>query len=452
MASNKIDCYLSASEDSYFAIESLRNQFKSDLYSFKCRNKKSEFLKEDHDAIKSSKLLVIYVTNDYFKTFTEKNEFDYAISLDVPKLCLCVSDFDATAKVSQKVGNLKEKLINLIIELGALSLLKLQIEDAQWKNEILKEIHEKIDELINPESKLNIEVSPNRPNIPDNIECLKSLSKINTNDLLFRGTLISSTKLAVISLDTKINKYYIAVYDLESTNNECKCYCWDYLKKPSLITSNKYSHVLVTDDASGDLFIFKNGLPDSSKKIKLFLEKYNDMTVDEETNNIYFVKSIGGSEIKIYYPAINQYDVIKINCTPKSIKVFQDKIFVVNICSLHIDQENGKIIAKTLGESSIWVLDKKSFSVILNVRLKEAFIQPWSIIVDNKSNIYTTLFKVNENKCIEKERYLCKIDEKGNILSEIKLNTKYLQNDMLYSNHIFYMITENNIIKYSINN
>ena len=158
------------------------------------------------------------------------------------------------------------------------------------------------------------------------------------------------------------------------------------------------------------------------------------------------------SEIKIYYPAINQDDVIKIKCTPKSIKVFQDKIFIINACSLEIDQDKGKIIDKKFGESSIWILDKKSFSVLLNLNLYRASIQPWSIIVDNKSNIYTTLFKVNENKCIEKERYLCKINEKGNFLSEQKLMTKYLQNDMFYSNHMFYMINEKSIIKYSINN
>jgi hypothetical protein len=138
---------------------------------------------------------------------------------------------------------------------------------------------------------------------------------------------------------------------------------------------------------------------------------------------------------------------------PRSIRVIQDKLIILNACSLRINQDNGAIIEKTYGDSLIYILNKETFEIQKIIDFNNKYVKPWSLIIDNKSNIYITVNKIDKNRTsVESERYLCKLNENGIILDDDvhKINTKYLQNDLFYSNNAFYFITENSNNKYSI--
>ena len=76
-------------------------------------------------------------------------------------------------------------------------------------------------------------------------------------------------------------------------------------------------------------------------------------------------------------------------------------------------------------------------------------MQPWGLIVDKNLNIYTTVSQIDENQNIINNRLLCKINKAGQAVKLIQLNINFLQNDILFSNNSFYIIKENNIIKFS---
>ena len=91
-----------------------------------------------------------------------------------------------------------------------------------------------------------------------------------------------------------------------------------------------------------------------------------------------------------------------------------NQIFIVNLCSLRVDQDSRELFETTLGESYIYVLDKNPLRLKNLIDLKNyAMYQPWNLIIDKNSNIYTTVSQLDGKKFISKERYLCKFNKEA---------------------------------------
>jgi hypothetical protein len=461
---NKVDCYLSSSHDSYYAISSLKDQFNSDIYNFKYRNEPFEFLIKDSECIKNSKIFVAFVNSGYLESYIATSEFEMANSFKKPKLCIFLPDLSTIEKLRYGIAMPLEKIIDSLRQSEFLNLAKNDFNGKTWSIDILKRIHLSLDELKKKKDSfengyLTIECTLNRPSIPD-FQFLNLIKNVKIESrsslLLFRSTLINSTKLAIIVFEILSKRYFIDIYDLNDSRVSRR---FDCIKNPSLITTNSNSEILITDNSNGCLYIYDNNFLNMQAQLKLDLQNFNDICFDDQNNHVYFVKCVGHSEIKIYL--INENIIRTMNKSwfysnpfkPRSIKVIQDKVIILNACSLRIDQDNGTIIEKTYGESFIYILNKATFDIQKIIDFNNKYVQPWSLIIDNKSNIYTTVYKSDKNgTSVESERYLCKLDENGNILNDDvhKINTKYLQNDLFYSNNAFYFITENRISKYSI--
>ena len=80
-----------------------------------------------------------------------------------------------------------------------------------------------------------------------------------------------------------------------------------------------------------------------------------------------------------------------------------------------------------------------------------AMCQPWNLIVDKNSNIYTTVAQIDEKKFISKDRYLCKLNKHGDMLDCCQLEQTYLSlsNDMIFLDDKLIFLKENEIIIYS---
>jgi hypothetical protein len=310
---------------------------------------------------------------------------------------------------------------------------------------------------IPPKDDFTIESALNRPSLPD-FQFLNFIDKIKIESslLLFRSTLINPTKLAIIVFEILSKKYFVDIYDLNDSRLSRRLDC---IKNPSLITTNSNSEILITDNSNGCLYIYDTNFLNMHSQLKLDLQNFNDICFDDQKNHVYFVKCVGRYEIKIYFINENIINTMEKSWfytnpfKPRSIRVIQDKLIILNACSLRIDQDNGAIIEKTYGDSLIYILNKETFEIQKIIDFNNKYVQPWSLIIDNKSNIYTTVNKIDKNRTsVESERYLCKLNENGIILDDDvhKINTKYLQNDLFYSNNAFYFITENSINKYSI--
>ena len=109
-----------------------------------------------------------------------------------------------------------------------------------------------------------------------------------------------------------------------------------------------------------------------------------------------------------------------------------NQIFIVNLCSLRVDQDSRELFETTLGESYIYVLDKNPLRLKNLIDLKNyAMYQPWNLIIDKNSNIYTTVSQLDGKKFISKERYLFKFNKDGDVLDCCRLEHTYLSNDMI---------------------
>ncbi len=109
-----------------------------------------------------------------------------------------------------------------------------------------------------------------------------------------------------------------------------------------------------------------------------------------------------------------------------------------------------EIIECQLGESYIYILNKYTFDIKVFIDLnKYAKCQPWNLIIDKDSNIYTTCSSIDNKRIISNERYLIKLDKDGGELLTIQLKHNYLSNDMIYIDDKLIFFKENEMIIYT---
>ena len=216
--------------------------------------------------------------------------------------------------------------------------------------------------------------------------------------------------------------------------------------------------MIILEDYSGCLVFFDKNLNYISR-FDAKLNDYNDMTVDEDTNDIYLVKCVGKSDIKVIdYETkkgkpLNWLNSMPLNdetFKPRFIRVANNQIFIVNLSSPKIDQNSRELIETTFGESYIYILDKNPFNLKHLIDLKKyTLYQPWNLIVDKNSNIYTTVSQMNDKKYISNERFLCKFNKNGDPLDSMPLKHTYLSNDIIFLDDKLLFFNENNMILYA---
>ena len=220
------------------------------------------------------------------------------------------------------------------------------------------------------------------------------------------------------------------------------------LQNPSLIAINNQDEILILVD-SGLVLLDKN--LNEISKYPCELIGYNDMAIDEDTV-IYLVKCVGESSIKIvdYKNKIEkQFERSNIEqlkgFKPRFIRVVNNQIFIISTCSLRIDQDNKQLIEELFGESRIYIFDKNSFNLKHFLNLKEiGMYQPWNLMIDKNSNIYTTAYHIDRKK-----RILCKFSIDGKLLDNIDLEHTYLSNDIIFTDDNFIFFKESEISVYS---
>jgi hypothetical protein len=312
------------------------------------------------------------------------------------------------------------------------------------------------------------------PNVPPsiNIKDLKAKDFKNRDNwkkdlYLLRGTVVINQKemnnnnqFAIIGFDRDKSSYRIYLLDSNSiitANYDAKKL---KLVEPSLITINSKSTVLIFDNHNGKIKAFRIVKQSLTAKgsINTNLKDYNDMTVDEDTQDIFLVKCIGNeSVIKV----IRENGVVNYRLPdellksdkfkPRFIRVLKNRIFILNACSIRVDQETRELIETTFGESIIYVLDKATKEIKLKIDFNTyGLCQPWTLLVDENLNMYTTVSTIDINQIIPNERYLCKLNSGGDIVEDSKeIKTTNLTNDILILDNSLIIINENDILGFS---
>ena len=293
---------------------------------------------------------------------------------------------------------------------------------------------------------------PNSFLFDNQISTLKEKEIKWENGYLGRGAILNDKKILLSVY--KDGKCFLFNFDQSSLkfNNMYDSDCLK-LEEISLISINKKSEIVIYDNKTYCLRVF-----DSLFKIIRSLslsennwKTFNDMTVDEDTNDIYFLKCIESSGLlKIDYKE-DQFKIVdlqderidKEKFKPRFLRVLNDQIFILNGCSLYIDPDSREFENK-FGDSLIFIYDKSPCKLKHVVDLKlYAMCQPWNLIFDKESNIYTTVFQINQKQFVSNERYLIKLTKHGDLIATAVLNEiNFLANDIFYSREQFLFYKE----------
>lgn len=409
-------------------------------------------------------VFIAYVTNYYFHSTNLIEEFDYAFEIRKP-IVFIFQD------------GLNEHLENDYLNREKFALMKTfenhvwvrSQDENEWGNIVIAKIINIIEKLTfkNVQETVNSHVAVNvvnetkcnslsiMPNSFD-IQTLRFLKSKIPEGLYGRGVILDANTIAIITLLD--SGYVIVIIDLElniltvhDANDFLK------LKEPTLIAMNKNNEIIVFDEFTGNFHVFSKNFEKKLYIIPTNLKFYNDMTVDLDTNDIYVAKCVQPVNIKVIECNNNDIkDVIWKNGVvdmhtfyPRTLKVLNDKIYIVNACSFKMNVEARILQDIKFGDSCIYVLDKKSFNLFKKIDLKNySLLQPWSLIVDQNMNIYTTAYSVDYRKGeISEKRFLCKIWPNGE-LTVRELSRCFLANDMLYVKNSLILFKENEIDLY----
>ena len=438
---NKVKCYLSSSEADNDCIKELASQLDSKFYSFVFNDQQPD--------IKNSVILIAYVTAEYLKCKRALDEFNQAMDHNMKIFCLLHPDIEITALTVQgSQTDAAKHVLNDILAMKAFHNMKLAHGSylyGKWSEDVVSTINKRIAEIIN-EQLNKTEMTLNLPSIEDfNTLTIVPNNKVKDPMLNYRSTIIDDNLIAIISQDIKSSRYYICLYNSDTTLKtkeiDAQSLC---IEAPSLITTNKSSQVLITDDANGKLLIFDKNFKALTNN-DACLQGSSDMTVDEDTNDIYLVKYDGNPHLRVisnHSTKRHQYNMNDFR--PRFIKVANNQIYIVNACSLRFESEKR---IPHFGESSIYIFDKNSydepkFKINFN---DHQMCQPWTLIIDNNLNIYTTVFKMTEKK----SRYLCKLNKERCVEECLPLDRNLLANDIFYLKKRFLVIEESEINVYS---
>jgi hypothetical protein len=459
--------YISYAEGySYNALQQCLNK---NIYLFITRLNRSsssihyvlnyELHDETKRLIESSDIIILYVTDNFYDS-TLKYEFHHALEVNKPIFCLLTPSIKHLEKRSVGLYDEKTREIKAQIKLmKTLNFYELESDymtSMNW-NVISRELEDRINEIIkdNQPKHSILRYCPSNILIKD---FDKSFKLEWDKNYLLRGTIANDNKIGIINL--KENLHSISFYDvnkLEKNKINSFHHSIDTPFKPILILTKNENELLLVDNTGGYLMVFdKNFIQTRLAYLGLF--DYNDMAIDEETDDVYFVKCVKVSNIKVYdYKNVKEKsinwrknDLLKSEFKPRFIRVVHDKIFIVNACSVLIDKDTREIIECQLGESYIYVLNKYSFDIKVFIDLNiYAMCQPWNLIIDKDSNIYTTCSSIENKRTISNERYLIKLDKDGGQVSSIKLEHNYLSNDMIFIDDKLVFFKENEMIIYT---
>ena len=452
----KINAYISFGSDDFKIIADLHKYFPN--YYFVSRlDKKLPLTDINVDIewkrlIEDSDIFIVYATGNYLRSEIGRQEYNFAVSLNKKILCLLTKsiidyEMNGSQSLEKEKSQLKEMRKYSIYDLKQYCMF-----GTDWR-EISKILEDRINEIIK-ENKKNLNITPNI--LLKDFDKPFNIKIVDNHNYLLRGTIFTDNEFLIINFNRSDSKHSLAYYDANKLfENENLLFSSSYDlagKEPSLVLVKNEKEILLVDSSTGSLVIFQKDFIQYDS-YNLELNNYCDMAIDEDMNEIYFVKCIDHSDIKVfdynnkkekpiefYKSELKKSEKFK----PRFIKVNGSEVFIINACSIEIDADSREIKNVIFGESFIYVLDKNSYLVKICVNLKNyAMCQPWNLIVDKDSNIYTTVSQINEKKFISKERFLCKLNKDGDMLDCCQLEHTYLSNDMILVDNKLIFFKEN---------
>jgi hypothetical protein len=127
--------------------------------------------------------------------------------------------------------------------------------------------------------------------------------------------------------------------------------------------------------------------------------------------------------------------------SPSYIQICHDKIFIVSAVELETEETSLKLKEIKKGSNSIFVFDKINLENLFTIRLKD-WIEPYGLVVDQNSNIYTSASEIDNENNISSTASLFKFDKNGCLLSKIQFSNYIPIDFYIHENKILSISTE----------
>ena len=445
-----VNCYLSYNrnlEDDNF-IQKFMNSFDHNL---KFLTKKQNREANIDDSLNKSDILIAIITIDYLRTQSEIDEFEFAMEIEKPILLIFSP---IVTEINDDNFEMQEILqyVKLMRTLNNYEFKQDIFDDEFDFNEECKNIEIILKEMIQKNEEIKPQrLTKNKSRISTiNIENMKDFikKKPNVGSCIIRATICGNSnenRIVLITYNEIKKSYYITMY----TNNVS--YLTEYnsndlnIEIPNQISTNANKEILIIDNKDGALHIFDYDFNFLSLN-NFQLKDYNDMAVDEVTNDIYLIKCFDESSFKVIdytKRSVKQIDWKKPDeFKPKFIKIIKNEILILNVHSIKIDEPTNKF-QNDFGESILFFLNKITFRLLKKIDFtKYGFIQPWALIVDKHFNIYTTAYQLNQMKFVSNMRFLIKLNKDGDLVDCNSLENDCIPKDMIYSNGKLILLEE----------
>ena len=179
------------------------------------------------------------------------------------------------------------------------------------------------------------------------------------------------------------------------------------------------------------------------------------IAIDKENfENLIYISDYRSNSITVWNSKrCEMTDVVEID-SPYTIKVFDEKLFVVSPAQFEVLDNSDKNTLKfkkiTKGNNCVFILDKKSLRILDTIKL-DNWLNPSSLHIDSKLNIYTVAYEINKpSGLLSKFKSLYIVDKNGILVKKFELEDIQITADMIVldSELIFSVNNEIKIIQF----
>ena len=127
--------------------------------------------------------------------------------------------------------------------------------------------------------------------------------------------------------------------------------------------------------------------------------------------------------------------------SPAYIQIADSKIFIVSAVELEIEENTSKLKDIKKGANCIFVFDKIKLCILFKIKLKD-WIEPYGLVVDSQSNIYTSASNLDNDNNISTTAYLFKFDKNGCLLNKMQFSNWLPIDFYIHENRVLSISTD----------
>ena len=224
-----------------------------------------------------------------------------------------------------------------------------------------------------------------------------------------------------------------ALYSLNMNNESIEKFEHYLITEPSGLCVGKNDELFVSECLINNILVFDSNL--NFLRQFLIQEKLREalkMQIDLiDRKNLLYISHKNHNKITVWNSQRGYLiNTIKLDA-PSSMEFDDEFLYVVSYTEWDRDDNLGKLINIRSGSNCIFILKKANYETVNEIKLNN-WLQPFGLWLNKCKNIITTVYEIDENNIISKDRYLYSVNKKGVILNKIQFEHMRGTRDLIF--------------------